>query len=80
MQEENKDPKKLYILIALVAIGVIAAIVSGVRFLGPQQANIIGHLEAPKGGLRNAEKGGPAEEQSGAGKEEFKGMAKPINP
>lgn len=81
-KDENRERQKLFLIISVVVIGVIAAIYSGVRALSPPAINIVGTIPAPPGGLRDAERTGGETPQTDArdnsGKEEFKGPAKPI--
>jgi hypothetical protein len=60
MDDESKKKQKTALVIALVVVGLVAAVASGVKFLTPEKEQVIGSLDGPGGGgkgMRDAEAG-----------------------
>lgn len=58
MDDDKKNKQRMLIMGILVAVGLLAAVLSGVRFLAPPREQVMGSLDGPGGGgMRDAEAG-----------------------
>lgn len=60
MDDDAKKKQKTILVVALLAVGIVAAVASGVKFLTPEKEQVIGSLDGPGGGgkgMRDAEAG-----------------------